>query len=91
MLRRALRLLCLTLARLKHNAVAFLLGLGDFLASPRRRHSRLSGLRVPKREIGQMVHLFGGLSLLKRHIGLLQDVARRLNVRACSLLRQWFL
>jgi hypothetical protein len=87
-LRLAPRLLCLTLARLKHDAVAFLLGLGDFLACPCRLHSRLSGLRMTECEIREMVHLFRGLSLLKRHIGLLQIVARRLNVRACGLLRQ---
>jgi hypothetical protein len=42
-------------------------------------------------KIREMAHLFGGLSLLKRHIGLLQNVPGRLDVRACGLLRQWFL
>jgi hypothetical protein len=76
---------------LQHNAVAFLLGLGNLLARGRRRHSRLPGLRMTKREIREMVHLVGRLSLLKRGIGLLQTAARRFYVRAGGLLRQWLL
>jgi hypothetical protein len=46
---------------------------------------------MTKCEVREIVHLVGGLSLLKRGIGLLQTGARRLYVRACGLLRQWFL